>query len=58
MINIFLFLLILSIIFTSKYLFEFFYKFTQTNPEPLKITKEERIFLYLSISYIITYILR
>lgn len=57
MINIFLFFLVLSIIYSSKFLFEFLFKFKQKNPEPLKISKEDKIFLYLSMSYIITYIL-
>lgn len=53
----FKFLLILSIIYMVRYLGEFIVKLLQDNPEPLEISKTETVFLYVAISYIITYIL-
>jgi hypothetical protein len=52
-----LFLFVLSIIYCSRFIFEFLFKLTQENPEPLVVKETEKIFLYFTISYIITYIL-
>jgi hypothetical protein len=51
----FTFLLVLSIINVLRFVVEFAFKLTQENPEPLEVTKTETVFLYLSLSYIITY---
>lgn len=53
----FKFLLVLSIIYVVRFIAEFGIKLLQDNPEPLEITKTETVFMYMAISYIITYIL-
>lgn len=52
-----LFLFVLSIIFQLKFIVEFLLKFTQETPTPIKINEIEKIFLYISSSYTITYFL-
>lgn len=52
-----LFLFVLSLIYTLRFLFEFVFKLTQENPEPLVIKEIEKVFLYLTSAYIITYFL-
>jgi hypothetical protein len=52
-----LFLFVLSLIYTLRFIFEFVFKLTQENPEPLVVKELEKVFLYLSSAYIITYIL-
>jgi hypothetical protein len=52
-----LFLFVLSIIYTLRYIFEFVFKLTQEDSQPMKLTKIEGIFLYFATSYIITYFL-
>lgn len=52
-----LFLLILSLVFSLRFVFEFVIKFFQQEPEPLVVTKNEKTLLYFTIAYIITYIL-
>lgn len=52
-----LFLFVLSIIYTLRFIVEFGIKFTQENPEPMKVTATEKVFVYFSLSYIITYFL-
>jgi hypothetical protein len=52
-----LYLFVLSLVFILKIIFEFFYELTRENPEPLQIKEIEKIFIYLSLSYVITYIL-
>jgi hypothetical protein len=53
----FKFLLILSIVYVIRFIVEFVFKLVQDNPEPLEISKTETMFMYMAISYIITYIL-
>ena len=52
-----IFLFVLSIIYTLKFIFEFIFKLTQENPEPLVVKEIEKVFLYFSSAYIITYFL-
>lgn len=53
-----IFLLILSIVYLTRYCVEFLLKFfSEAQPEPIKIDKIDRVFIYLSISYIITFII-
>ena len=55
---IFKFLFILSIIFiTLRFGIELVAKFTDENPEPMNITKTERVFIYLAFAYIITFLI-
>jgi len=50
-----LFVLILSIVFTLKKLIDFFIVLNQETPEPIKMSTTEKVFLYLGVSYIITF---
>jgi hypothetical protein len=53
-----LYLFVLSMVFTIRYVAEFVFKLAQTgDSEPIVLTKLERSFLYLALSYIITYII-
>jgi hypothetical protein len=49
-----IFFLILSIVFSLRFIFEFIVKLLQEEPVPMKISKVNEVFLYLSLSYIIT----
>jgi hypothetical protein len=49
-----IFFLILSIVFSLRFVFEFIVKLIQEEPVPMKISKVNEVFLYLSLSYIIT----
>jgi hypothetical protein len=55
--NIELYLFVLSIIFILRFVIEFVVKLFITDAEPLSINKYEKVSLYFSFSYIITYIL-
>ena len=59
MINIFIlkFLFVLSILYNVKYLIELIIRLFQSDVEPIKMTKVEGVFYYLTISYIITYLI-
>jgi len=50
-----LFLFILSIIFTLRFVIEFGLKLFDDNPSVLDISKVNQIMLKISLSYIITY---
>ena len=52
-----LFLFVLSIVYELKFVAEFIFRLTTDNPTPLEVKEIEKIFLYLSIAYTITYIL-
>ncbi len=52
-----IFLFILSLVYTLRFIFEFGIKLFQTEPEPMTIKEIEKTILYFSISYIITYFL-
>jgi hypothetical protein len=54
-INVFLF--VLSIIHSLRYLVEFGIKFFQEEPTPMEINEIEKTILYFTSSYIITYFL-
>jgi hypothetical protein len=57
MLEIKMFLFVLSIIYSLRYIFEFVFKLTQEDSQPMKLSKVEGIFLYFATSYIITYFL-
>jgi hypothetical protein len=52
-----LFLFILSIIFLLRYAIEFFISLRSEDPKPMGINKVIEILLYMSISYITTFII-
>lgn len=52
-----LFLLILSSVYIIRFIIDFLLQLREENPKTIQLTKTERILMYLSITYIITYIL-
>ena len=52
-----LFLFVMSIIYTLRFVVEFVVRLTQENPEPMKLSKVEQAIQVFALSYIITYIL-
>ena len=52
-----IYLFVLSIIYSIRFLIEFTVRLTQENPEPMKLSKVEDALLLFSLSYIITYFL-
>jgi hypothetical protein len=52
-----LFLFIFSIIFLLRYIVEFFISLRSETPKPMGINKITEICLYISISYILTFII-
>jgi len=52
-----IFLFILSVLFISKLFIEFIVKLIQPITEPLKLNDVEKVIIYLSISYIITFLI-
>lgn len=57
MLQIKLFLFVLSIVYLSKFVIELVIKLTQDNTEPITTTKVEQSLQLIALSYIITYIL-
>lgn len=57
MLQIKLFLFVLSIVYLSKFVIELVVKLTQDNTEPITTTKVEQSLQLIALSYIITYIL-
>jgi len=55
MLEVKIFLLVLSIVYTLRFAIEFIFKLFEENPSVLVISKYNQIFLYFAISYIITY---
>ena len=52
-----IFLFVLSVLFIGKLFVQFIFKLVQPVTEPLKIGDVEKVFIYLSISYIITFLI-
>lgn len=52
-----LFVFILSVVFCLQFLVKFIILLTQDNPQPMNISITEKIFLYLSLSYVVTAII-
>jgi hypothetical protein len=52
-----LFLFVLSVVFELRFISTFIYQLTRETPEELKISEVEKILLYFTTAYIITYIL-
>jgi hypothetical protein len=52
-----IFLFVLSIIYSLKFVFQFVLKLTQETPEPIEVNKVEQTLLYFAVSYIITFFL-
>ena len=49
-----LFILVLSVVFCFKFVFEFITALREDDPEPINVSNTERVFLYLAIAYILT----
>jgi hypothetical protein len=52
-----MFFLVLSFVYSLRFILEFIIKLIQEEPVPMKINKVNEVFLYLSVSYIITSII-
>jgi hypothetical protein len=52
-----IFLLVLSILYSMKFVLQIVIRMTQENPEPMNNNKVEESLLYFAVSYIITYFL-
>ncbi len=50
------FIFLMCIFYILKLLFDFFIRFTQQNPKPIKLSFVSEILLFVSLSYIITYL--
>jgi|694.fasta_scaffold36822_5 hypothetical protein len=56
--NIVVFFAILSLVYTLRFVVEFIIKFLSEEPKLMKLSKVDIVFLYLTISYLITFIIR
>lgn len=52
-----IFLFVLSVIYSLKFVFQIVVRMTQETPEPINNSKLEETLLYFAVSYIITYFL-
>jgi hypothetical protein len=52
-----IFLFVLSVVFTLRYVFEFVFKLFVAESTPMKLSKIEGVFLYFAVSFIITFFL-
>lgn len=52
-----IYLLVLSSVYLFKFVIEFILKLKDENPKPIEISKINQIFIYLAISYVITFII-
>jgi len=52
-----LFLFVLSIIYTLRFVVELVIRLFQDNPEPIQLSKLEQFYQFVALSYIITFIL-
>lgn len=52
-----LFLFVLSIIYTLRFVVELVIRLFQDNPEPMTLSKLEQFYQFVALSYIITFIL-
>jgi|LauGreDrversion4_2_1035121.scaffolds.fasta_scaffold05906_11 hypothetical protein len=58
MLNILVFLMVLSIVYLLRFVSEFVIKLFSDEPSIMQLSQVDKTFLYLSISYIITFIIR
>jgi hypothetical protein len=57
MTNVLIYFSVLSLIYLLRFIFEFLIKLFSEEPSVMKISKYDEVFLYLSISYLITFII-
>jgi hypothetical protein len=55
--NILIYLSVLSTLYVLRFCVEFLMKLFSEEPSIMKLTKIESVFLYLSVSYLITFII-
>ena len=55
--TIMIFLMVLSTIYMMRFCIEFFIKFFADEPSIIKLTKVETVFVYIAVSYIITFLI-
>jgi hypothetical protein len=58
MLNILVFLMVLSVVYLLRFVSEFVIKLFSDEPSIMQLSQVDKTFLYLSISYIITFIIR
>lgn len=51
------FILVLSVLYLIPFIVKLVVRLKEENPKPIKIGTPDKVFLYLTIAYIITYIL-
>jgi hypothetical protein len=52
-----IFFLVLSVIFCLQYFFKIVHMIRQDNPYPISVSTTEKILIYLSLSYLLTFII-
>lgn len=52
-----IYFLILSIVFLLRYIVGFILRMRDENPQPMEINKVTEIFIYIAVSYIITFLI-
>jgi len=52
-----IFLFVLSIIYTIRFVVELIIRLIQDNPDPITLSKLEQFYQFVALSYIITFIL-
>jgi len=52
-----IFLFVLSIIYTLRFVVELVIRLFQDNPDPIQLSKLEQFYQFVALSYIITFIL-
>jgi len=52
-----IFLFVLSIIYTLRFIVELVIRLFQDNPDPIQLSKLEQFYQFVALSYIITFIL-
>ena len=52
-----IFLFVLSSIYLFRFILEFLIRFRDEVPKPMEISSSNQIFIYLAVSYIITFLI-
>lgn len=52
-----IFFFVFSIIFLLRYIVEFFIMLRDENPKPMGINKITEIFIYVAVSYVVTFLI-
>jgi hypothetical protein len=52
-----MYFLVLSVVFSLRYVFAFLIRFKDEDPKPMEVNKISEVLLYLESAYIITYLI-